>query len=225
MLGVGLAIAVVGWAADTQQTIVSDVRELVPRDLPALQAAETLERETGVAGELDVTVRSDRLTDPDVINWMSEFQDETLAANGFRSGDPCGTAGARLCPAFSLPELVRSIGVTDRASTEQLLDAVPSYFSQAVISPDRRTASLAFGVPLMPLDEQKRVIEGIERRLEDAPPGVRADVVGLPVLAAAGNDALSSPLAAPRHARGRVCSRSSLFCWPSAAGPSWPSCR
>jgi len=193
VLGVGLAIAVVGWAADTQQTIVSDVTELVPRDLPALQAAETLERETGVAGELDVTVRSDRLTDPDVINWMSEFQDETLAANGFRSGDPCGTGGAKLCPAFSLPELVRSVGVTDRADTEQLLDAVPSYFSQAVISPDRKTASLAFGVPLMPLAEQKQLIEGIERGLEDAPSGVRTAVVGLPVLAAEGNDALSSP--------------------------------
>ena len=193
VLGVALAIAVVGWAVDTQQRIVTDITELVPQDLPALRAAETLEDESGVAGELDVTVRSDRLTEPAVINWMSAFQDDTLSANGFVPGDPCGAGGARLCPAFSLPELVRSVGVVDRASTEQLLDAVPSYFSQAVISPDRKTASLAFGVPLLPLDEQKEVIDGIERRLEDAPPGVEASVVGLPVLAAEGNDALSSP--------------------------------
>ncbi len=194
VLGVALAIAVVGWAADTQQRIVTDITELVPRDLPSLRAAETLEDESGVSGELDVTVRSARLTDPAVIEWMSTFQDDTLSANGFEPGDPCGTGGARLCPAFSLPELVRSVGVVDRASTEQLLDAVPSYFSQAVISPDRKTASLAFGVPLLPLAEQKEVIEGIERRLEDAPPGVEASVVGLPVLAAEGSDALSSPL-------------------------------
>ena len=193
VLGVALAIAVIGWAADTQQRIVTDITELVPQDLPSLRAAETLEDESGVAGELDVTVRSDRLTDPAVIEWMSTFQDETLAANGFETGDPCGTGGARLCPAFSLPELVSSVGVVDRASVEQLLDAVPTTFSQAVISPDRKTASIAFGVPLLPLAEQKEVIDGIERRLEDAPPGVKASVVGLPVLAAEGNDALSSP--------------------------------
>jgi predicted RND superfamily exporter protein len=193
VLAVGLAVAVLGWAADTQQRIVSDITELVPQDLPALRAADTLEKESGVTGEIDVAVRSDRLTDPAVIDWMSRFQEETLAANGFRSGDPCGTAGARLCPAFSLTELLSSVGVTDRAGTEQLLDAIPSYLSQAVISPDRKTASLAFGLPLLPLDEQKEVIDGIERRLEDAPPGVTAAVVGLPVLAAEGNDALSSP--------------------------------
>ncbi len=194
VLAIGLAIAFIGWVADTQQEVVSDIRELVPRDLPALEAANELEQESGVAGELDVTVRSDRLTDPDVVEWMTQFQDDVLGENGFRSGEVCGARGSRLCPAFSLPELVRAVGVTDRASTEALLDAVPAYFAQAVISPDRRTASLAFGIPLMPLDEQQEVIEGVERRLEDAPAGVEAAVVGLPVLAAEGNRALSSPL-------------------------------
>jgi uncharacterized protein len=193
VLGVGLAVAVIGWAADTQQRVVSDIRELVPQDLPALQAAQTLERETGVSGELDVTVRSEQLTDPAVIAWMSEFQDEVLVENGYRPGEACGEGGSRLCPAFSLPELLRTVSLTDRAGVEQLLDAIPPYFSQAVIAPDRKTASMAFGIPLMPLDEQAEVIEGIERRLEDAPLGVETAVVGLPVLAAAGNEALSSP--------------------------------
>ena len=195
VLGVGLAIAVLGWAADTQQDVITDVRELVPQDLPALENAEVLERETGVSGELDVAVRSDRLTDPSVISWMAQFQEEVLAANGYRPEERCGEGRprARLCPAFSLPELTRAVRVTDRADVEALLDAVPPYFAQAVVSPDRKTASLAFGLPLMPLDEQKGVIDGIERRLEDAPPGVDTAVVGLPALAAEGNDALSSP--------------------------------
>ena len=37
ILAVGLAVAVLGWAVDTQSEVVSDVRELVPRDLQALQ--------------------------------------------------------------------------------------------------------------------------------------------------------------------------------------------
>jgi predicted RND superfamily exporter protein len=72
-----------------------------------------------------------------------------------------------------------------------LLDAVPPYFSQAVISEDRRTATMAFGIRLMPLERQQEVIEDIKSRL-DPPAGVRASVAGLPVLAAEANDALSS---------------------------------
>src|SRR3954464_7531365 len=44
----------------------------------------------------------------------------------------------------------------------------------------------------MPLDQQKRVVDDIRRRL-NPPPGVEASVVGLPVLAADANASLSSP--------------------------------
>ena len=70
---------------------------------------------------------------------------------------------------------------------------MPPYFSQAVITEDRTTATLAFGIRLMPLDRQKEVIDDIERRL-DPPAGVEAAVVGLPVLAADANDTLADPL-------------------------------
>ena len=74
----------------------------------------------------------------------------------------------------------------------KLLDAVPAYFSQGVVSRDRRTANLAFGIRLMGLDRQKEVVDDLKRRL-DPPPGVEASVVGLPVLAAEANGSLSSP--------------------------------
>ena len=59
----------------------------------------------------------------------------------------------------------------------KLLDAVPPYFSQGVITRDRKTANLAFGIRLMPLDRQKEVVDDIKRRL-DPPDGVEAAVVG-----------------------------------------------
>ena len=40
---------------DTQTEVISDVRELVPQDLPALKDVNTLQKETGVSGEIDVT--------------------------------------------------------------------------------------------------------------------------------------------------------------------------
>ena len=62
-----------------------------------------------------------------------------------------------------------------------------------MITRDRRTANLAFGVRLQSLADQKRIVESIEGRL-DPPAGVSADVVGLPALAAEANSQLSSPL-------------------------------
>src|SRR5262245_58067872 len=193
VLVIGLAVAVVGLALDTQSTVVSDVRELVPQDLQALKDVNTLQDETGVSGEIDVTVRADDITDPKVIAWMTRFQDQVLKAHGFRPGKRCTQKrnAPELCPALSLPDLFNTAG-GGQAQVTRLLDAVPAYFSQGVVTADRKTANLAFGIRLMPLDRQKDVVDDIKARLKP-PRGVEASVVGLPVLAAEANGALSSP--------------------------------
>ena len=195
VLMIGLAVAVLGWAADTQTEVISDVRELVPRDLQALEDVNVLQEATGVSGEIDVTLSGEDLTEPAVIEWMTGFQRDVLAAHGYDVGDTCAQDEdpPELCPALSLPDLFRAGTPASRDSVRALLDAVPPYFSQAVITDDRTTATLAFGIRLMPLDRQKEVIDDIESRL-DPPGGVEASVVGLPVLAAEANDALSDPL-------------------------------
>jgi hydrophobe/amphiphile efflux-3 (HAE3) family protein len=194
VLAIGLAVAVVGWVVDTQSKVVSDVRELVPANLQALRDVNQLEKATGVSGEIDVAVHARDITDPAVVTWMTRFQQVVLKAHGYKVGAHCSdTRGApELCPALSLPDLFSS-GVGGQASTSvrQLLAAVPPYFSQGVVSRDRRTANMAFGIRFMPLDRQKGVVDDIKRRLKP-PRGVQASVVGLPVLAAEANGALSS---------------------------------
>ncbi len=193
VLAIGLAVAVLGLALDTQSEVVSDVRELVPRDLRALEDVNALQEETGVSGEIDVTVRADDITEPEVIAWMTKFQNGVLRAHGYRPGKRCGQVEnpPELCPALSLPDLFETSG-RGREQVRELLDAVPPYLSQGVVTADRRTANLAFGIRLMPLERQKEVVDDIKRRL-DPPEGVEASVVGLPVLAAEANGALSSP--------------------------------
>jgi hydrophobe/amphiphile efflux-3 (HAE3) family protein len=193
VLAIALAVAVAGLAADTQSQVISDVRELVPGDLKELRDVDALQDETGVSGEIDVAVHARDITDAKVIAWMTRFQQGVLRAHGYRDGKRCTQRhnAPELCPALSLPDLFASSGST-QAQVQRLLDAVPPYFSQGVLTPDRRTANLAFGIRLMPLDRQKQVVDDIKRRL-DPPPGVQASVVGLPVLAAEANASLSSP--------------------------------
>jgi predicted RND superfamily exporter protein len=192
VLAVALTIAVVGWVADTQTAVESDVRQLVPQDLPALRDVNELEAATGVSGEIDVTMRG-AVTSPAAIQWMTDFQQRVLLAHGFHQGDTClkKPAAPELCPALSLTDLFRQ-APNAAAAVNALLAAVPPYFSQAVVSPDRRMATMAFGIRFMPLDRQQRVIDDIRSKM-NPPPGIKAELAGLPVLAAEANGKLASP--------------------------------
>ena len=125
---------------------------------------------------------------------MTGLQTAVLRQHGFSTRRGCGQA--ELCPAFSLPDLFTTAASRrDAGAVDALLDAVPAYFSRSVITPDRRTATLAFGIRLMALDEQSRVIEAMRARLDEGrPAGVRAALAGLPVLAADANAEVSSGL-------------------------------
>jgi len=195
VLGVGLALAALGWVLDTQAGVESDIQKLVPQSIPAVRDLRALQEATGVAGEVDVTVASDKLTDPAVVRWMAGYQADLLKRFGYSAKRGCGKAD--LCPAFSLPDLFRTgAGAQSAKQINDLLDAVPPYFSQGVLTRDRHTATLAFGIRLMSIERQGQVIDAMRDRLgqQGGPPaGVRAELAGLPVLAAEANGALSSP--------------------------------
>jgi uncharacterized protein len=197
IIAVGLVLAALGWLADTQTAVQSDVTKLVPSGMPALRNLRTLEGVTGVSGEIDVTVRADNVATPKTIDWMIKYEGRLLGHYGYLETEGC--ARATLCPALSLPDLFSQASQTGQsaapsstaASIQGLLSAVPPYFSQAVITPDHREASLAFGIRLMPLARQQRVIDYMRSQLHP-PRGVTAALAGLPVLAAEANTALSS---------------------------------
>jgi hypothetical protein len=123
---------------------------------------------------------------------MLGYQSELQQHYGYL--ETTGCARSTLCPALSLPDLFSAGGTNaglSQAAIQSLLGAVPAYFKQAVITQDGQNARLAFGIRLMPLSRQQRVIDYMTSRLHP-PPGVTARLAGLPVLAAEANAALSS---------------------------------
>jgi uncharacterized protein len=194
VLVIGLALAALGWGLDTQTQVQTDIAKLAPQNLSSLHNLAALERATGVGGEIDLTVSSSSLTTPATIEWMSSYQDAVLRRFGYSSARGCGHA--ELCPAFSLPDLFQSgegsHSKLTQAQVSGLLAAIPPYFSQGVISADRHVATLAFGIRLMDLQRQQRVIEQMQASLHP-PAGVHAQLVGLSVLAAQSGAELASP--------------------------------
>ena len=181
VLVVAAALAICGWALDARIGIVSDLPRLVPQDLAAVRDLDALQRDTGVAGEVDVLVEGKDLTDPKVIAWMRDYQNDILIRHGY---DPAeGLRRRPSCvPALSLPDLFRTPELSaTREQVRALLDTVPAYFSQAAITPDRRTAVLAFGIRLQSLEapargdrEHARAAEPAGRRARDRRRAARA---------------------------------------------------
>lgn len=192
VLGLGLALAVSGWVVDSRAEVVSDVVELVPEELPVVRDVLALQEETGIAGEVDVLVEAEDLTAPAVVQWMRSYQERVKERFDYSTENGCGEA--ELCPAVSLVDLFRTPeAAADQERIRALLDAVPEYFSQAVITPDRTAAIMSFGIKLLPLDEQQEALDVMRSEL-DPPEGVTARLAGLPVLAAEANAKLSDPV-------------------------------
>jgi uncharacterized protein len=195
ILAVAGVLALGGWVADTQTAVQSDVTKLVPSNMPALRSLHTLERVTGVSGEIDVTVKAKNVTGLPIVTWMTQYEQGLLSHYGYLETKGC--AHATLCPALSLPDLFSTTNqatggrAQSQASVNSLLAAVPPYFKQAVITADQREATLAFGIRLMPLAKQQRVIDYMRSQLHP-PAGVSAQLAGLPVLAAQADASLSS---------------------------------
>ncbi|HEX3617540.1 MAG TPA: MMPL family transporter [Solirubrobacteraceae bacterium] len=175
---IAAALAVAGWVLGAHTAVQSDITKLVPGNMPALTRLEQLERTTGTSGEVDVLVSAANVTSAKDVAWMRAYGQRMSARFGASS-----CTEATLCPALSLPSLLQTAGGT--------LTGVPGYFQRSVLTTDHRHALLAFGIRLMPLSRQRRVIEQMRAAL-DPPPGTTAALSGLPVLAADADGSLSS---------------------------------
>ena len=215
VLAAGLLLAVCGWVASTGTGVETDIRDLAPPNLKALDDLNELEKETGISGDVNVTIRAKDPTDPAVISWAEGFQQRVLARHGFSGANP-SCANADICPALSLTDFFggASSSSSTASSSQQsvgnvhaLVQALPCFISQIVIShqgecspsggtPIGDTADVAFGIRVQPLSDQQNLIDDIRTQIDPpggpAPPaGTTVQLAGLPVLAAEANTDLS----------------------------------
>jgi uncharacterized protein len=205
VLVVAAVLAAAGWGVGTQIAVISDIRELVPRNLPALHDVDQLENATGISGLTYVTVTAPDLTDPKVIAWMHEFEQRVLTRHGYVGTAPsCQSPETEICPEISLPDFLYgdSQAAPSQSRIRTDLRLLPPYVSQAMVNTDPKTGKpgntgvITFGIKVMPFDQQKALIDDVRSQINPpggpAPPaGVKAEVLGLPVLAADANSALS----------------------------------
>ena len=189
--------------SSTRTEVISDLRELVPGDLP-----ELAERRRAPGGDRRLGRGRGRRPRRRPHRPRGRRLDGRVQAAGARDAGfggeatACAEQDTQLCPYIALPDLFGDRAARDRERVEGVLDLLPPYFLAAVRQPRRGptagTAMIPFGIKVMPFDEQKELIDSIRAEIDppgtenDPPEGVEAEVVGLPVLAADANSALES---------------------------------
>jgi predicted RND superfamily exporter protein len=181
VLGIAALAAVTGFLLAPHSAAVSGLDRLASGDVREVKDLKALERESRMERGVSVVVTADDLAEPKVIPWMVAYQKQVLSRHGYTEKKPC--AAAELCPAVALADLFGEGSQRSRAQTRRLIDQLPRYFTQGVISRDRRTANISFLIRHMPVDRQRDVIADMRRQL-DPPSGVHAHLAGDTVLAA-----------------------------------------
>jgi predicted RND superfamily exporter protein len=204
VLGVGLALAAIGWGLGTQIGTQSNIAKLAPQGLSAVRDLTELQNATGVSGELDVSVQAPDLADPALIRWMAAFKRRVLESNGF-DGPRASCRTAEVCPGPALSDfLTAGGGALTGSGIRSTLAAMSPYDLRQVAPIDPKTgrlghtALLSFGIRAQSLEAQQALIDRIRGEIGDPgstqgpPPGAVVRLAGLPVIAAQSASDLSS---------------------------------
>jgi predicted RND superfamily exporter protein len=198
VIAVGVGLAVMGWAAGTRIHTASDIRELAPQNIKAVEGLNELQDTTGVSGEMDVSIEAEDLTDPEVIEWMAGFKKRALDANEF-SGENPSCNNAEICPGPALSDfLVRGGEAPTAKRIDATLAALSPYALRQVAPIDPQTgevgtkALISFGIRAQSLEDQQKLVDRVRGAIGETPEGVNVQLAGLSVIAAESAGDLSS---------------------------------
>lgn len=197
VLLLAILLGAIGWGVSTQAVIRAEIGQLLPAQAPVVEDLLDLEQTTGTSGEIDLIVRAPDVTAPAVVAWSGKVRSEILRQSGYGGANP-SCAGAELCPGPAISDFVdpAARGIT-AAGIRNLLKALPASERKAMIAGGLTgkelptEAKLAFSLRSGSVDSQQEVIERMERIIRESrngqgpPPGVSAEVTGLPVVVAA----------------------------------------
>lgn len=190
--GVGagvLALALAGWALLATMPLQTNIQDLA-RGLPAMADADHVQDVIGTNGELNVVLRATGapgaapadVRSPQAWQWMENAQQQIVVNHG-----------DALNPVLSPPGLLDFLGTNPTADQIAAgLRLMPDSLTSAVVRGDGRVANMSYGVSLNDLGELASVTSQVRSELPPPPPGMTAELAGLPTVAVRGYQIVSS---------------------------------
>lgn len=175
-----VVVATLGWISMPNLTVESQPDELA-RGLVALDDARHAEDVLGTSAEVSVVLKGSDVLTPKAFAWTRQASLAVVRNHGDQARPIITTAG-----------LMSFLGAKPTAAQIKAgADLLPSYLLSSVVTPDHRSALMAFGIRLTDIEQQRDLLAGIRAALPPPPPGFSAELVGLPVAAVRGYDAIS----------------------------------
>ncbi|GAA3528197.1 hypothetical protein GCM10022263_16010 [Nocardioides daeguensis] len=173
--------AVLGWVLLPGLSLESRPEQLA-QGLPELGDVDRAQQALGFSSEISVVVRGPEVLTPELLAWAQEVDNRIAAEHG-----------DELRPLLTLPRLLSFLG-TDATPAQVVAgsELLPPYLVSAVVGGGGDVAVSTYGVDIDDVAAQRRLVRQVESLLPDAPDGYRAEVVGLPVVAANGLTAMSA---------------------------------
>lgn len=168
-----------GWVVFPSLTLQSDLTALAS-GLPEYDEARGVERVLGASGEVALVVRGDDVLDAESFAWMSRTRRDVIAEHG-------DELSAVLSPA----DVLSFLGSEPEASqVDAALRLLPPYLASSVVSADRSTAVMTYGVDLDDVERLAVLRDYLEGVAATAPASVEVEVAGLPMVAVSAQEAM-----------------------------------
>ena len=169
-----------GWTALSLTRVQTNPALLLPPGSAATADANTVARQVGYAGELDLVVTGPDVTRPDAVAWMGTVEQQL--------------SGKSLHAVNGLPDFLLGFNYGKPPSQQQaknIIARLPRYLTQSVVSPDEHAGLVTFGqTSVASLAQDTKLIDRIDQVTAHPPAGYRAYPAGLSVIAASALQAL-----------------------------------
>ncbi|WP_156934965.1 RND transporter [Pseudonocardia spinosispora] len=175
-----LVLAGIGWALLPKLPLETNVEQFAS-GTQAVADAQYVENAIGSSGELDVVLDGPDATSAPAVEWMNKAEEIIITQYGDQAHR-----------VVSLPMLLSFLG---RGATpdqiQSALRVLPQYLTGAVLSLDRGTSVMIYGVKIDDLAGTQKLAEGLKQKLPPPPPGFTVKLVGLPIVAVRGQELVS----------------------------------
>ncbi len=169
-------LGLIGWAAMPFVKLETDPAQLMPAGSRAIAEAQHVQHAVGLVGEVDLVLKGQNghdVTSPEAVAWLKQATDRATSTD--------------LRPLMGLSGFLTAFNngnAPDSSATQLILQRLPSYFTEAVVSGDHHLARSIFGVPRLTSVDDDRALVARLNAAGSPPAGYRAYPAGLAVLAA-----------------------------------------
>jgi hydrophobe/amphiphile efflux-3 (HAE3) family protein len=160
VVAVAVIFAGLGFAADRDLNVETDIEKLIPTSTPGVVALNQARSVVGGTVELPFLIEAPDVTSPSFLEWLATFQAQTLESNPEITGVDSLTTALGLQPGDPAP------------SAEALaaaLDQLPPEIRDSLINGDKTKASVTFSMNDMQMATLNALMDGLIAEAD--PPG------------------------------------------------------